>query len=146
MTGILQMLMAYQATASSGSLDTTAFTADDLINGGASEAYCDFNTDGSATLVGNLSTSPASPRWWSVSSPPATWMSYTSTGTGTITGGLVAGTRYQLNATRKLGNQRTTLGVASRIFTITFFDASTGGTTLGTKTFTATAEFAQEII
>jgi hypothetical protein len=142
MTGVLQMLMAYQATASSGSLDTTAFTADDLVNGGTSEAYAEFNVDGSAQLVGNQSTSPASPRWWTTSSPPATWMSYSSTGTGTITGGLVAGTRYQLNATRKLGNQRTTLGVASRIFTITFFDASTGGTTLGTKTFTATAEFA----
>ena len=140
MTGVLQMLMAYRATASSGSLDTTAFTADDLVNSGTSEAYCDFNTDGSATLVGNQSTSPASPRWWSVSSPPATWMSYTSTGNGTITGGLVAGTRYQLNVTRKLGNQRAGVGVASRIFTITFFDASTGGTTLGTKTFTATAE------
>lgn len=138
MTGVLQMLMAHRATASG--LDTTSFTADDLVNGATSEAYCNFNTDGSATLVGNQSTSPASPRWWTTSSPPATWMSYSSTGTGTITGGLVAGTRYQLNVTRKLGNQRTTLGVASRIFTITFFDASTGGTTLGTKTFTATAE------
>lgn len=67
-------------------------------------------------------------------------MSYTSTGLGTITGGLVAGTRYQLNATRKLGNQRTTLGVSTRVFTITFFDAATGGNTLGTKVFTASAE------
>lgn len=138
MTGVLQMLMAHRATAAG--LDTTSFTADDLVSGATSEAYCDFNTDGSATLVGNQSTSPASPRWWTTSSPPATWMSYSSTGTGTITGGLVAGTRYQLNVTRKLGNQRTTLGVASRTFTITFFDAATGGTTLGTKTFTATAE------
>jgi hypothetical protein len=138
MSGAMQMLMAYQATAST--LDTTAFSASDLITGGTSEAYCDFNTDGSATLVGNQSTSPASPRWWSTSSPPATWMSFTSTGLGTITGGLTAGVRYQLNVARKLGNQRTTLGVASRVFTITFHDAATGGTTLGTKTFTATAE------
>jgi hypothetical protein len=138
MTGVLQMLMAHRATASG--LDTTAFTADDIVNGATSEAYAEFYTNGSAGLFGNQSTSPASPRWWTTSSPPATWMSFTSTGNGTITGGLVAGTRYQLNATRKLGNQRATLGVASRIFTITFFDASTGGNTLGTKTFTATAE------
>lgn len=138
MTGVLQMLMAYQSTPST--LDTTQFEANNLVNGGTSEAYCDFNTDGSATLVGNLATSPASPRWWTVSSPPATWMSYSSVGTGTITGGLVAGTRYQLNATRKLGIQRATLGVSNRTFTITFFDASTGGNTLGTKTFIAIAE------
>lgn len=140
MTGVLQMLMAYRATASSGSLDTTAFTADNTVSGSASEAYCDFNTDGSATLVGNQSTSPASPRWWSISSPPDTWMSYTSTGTGTITGGLVTGTRYQLNAVRKLGVRRTPTGVAIRTFTISFWSVATGGTALGTKTFTATAE------
>ena len=139
MTGAMQMLMAHQQVGS-GSVDTTAFTASDLINGGTAEAYCDFNTDGSATLVGNQSTSPASPRWWSISSPPATWMSYTSTGVGTITGGLVAGTRYQLNAVRRLGNQRTPTGVASRTFTISFWSVATGGTALGTKTFTATAE------
>jgi hypothetical protein len=142
MTGVLQMLMAHSATASSGSLDTTAFTADDLVNGATSEAYAEFYTDGSVGLFGNQSTSPASPRWWSVSSPPATWMSYTSTGNGTTTGGLIEGSRYQLNVTRKLGNQRTTTGAVSRTFTITFFDAATGGTTLGTKTFTASAEYA----
>jgi hypothetical protein len=70
-------------------------------------------------------------------------MSYSVTGTGgQITGGLTAGVRYQLDAIRKLGVQRLTIGVANRTFTITFFDASTGGTTLGTKTFTATAEYA----
>jgi len=142
MSGAMQMLMAYRATVSSGSLDTTAFTADDIVGGGGSEAYAEFNTDGTATLVGNQGTSPASPRWWSVSSPPATWMSYTSTGAGTITGGLAASTRYQLNVVRKLGVSRVTLGSANRTFTITFFDAATGGNTLGTKTFTATAEYA----
>ena len=141
MSGAMQMLMAYRASTAS-TLDTTAFTADDIVNGATSEAYAEFNTDGTATLVGNQGTSPASPRWWSISSPPATWMSYSTTGNGTITGGLVAGTRYELNATRKLGNQRTTPGAVSRTFTITFFDAATGGTTLGTKTFTATAEYA----
>ena len=139
MTGALQMLMAHRQNGT-GSLDTTAFDASDVVNGGTAEAYCEFNTDGSATLVGNVSTSPASPRWWSISSPPATWMSYTSTGTGTITGGLVAGTRYQLNVLRKLGNQRTPTGVAIRTFTISFWNVATGGTALGTKTFTATAE------
>ena len=142
MSGAMQMLMAYRATTSSGSLDTTAFTADDVVNGGASEAYAEFYADGTAALFGNQSTSPASPKWWSNTSPPATWMSYTSTGTGTITGGLAASTRYQINTTRKLGNQRATTGVASRTFTITFFDAATGGNTLGTKTFTASAESA----
>ena len=141
MSGAMQMLMSYMSS-SLGTLDTTAFTADDIVGGGTSEAYAEFNTDGTATLVGNQGTSPASPRWWSISSPPATWMSYSTTGNGTITGGLVAGTRYELNATRKLGNQRTTPGAVSRTFTITFFDAATGGTTLGTKTFTATAEYA----
>lgn len=141
MSGILQMLMTFK-NAVTGTLDTTAFSASDLINGSASEAYAEFNADGTATLVGNQGTSPASPKWWSDTSPPATWMSYTSTGTGTITGGLVSGTRYQLNVVRKLGNSRTTLGTATRTFTITFFDAATGGNTLGTKTFTATAEYA----
>ena len=141
MSGALQMLMSYAADPA-GTLNTTAFTADDLVNGGASEAYAEFNTNGSATLVGNQGTSPASPRWWSNSSPPATWMSYTSTGSGTITGGLAASTRYQLNAVRKLGLAKVTLGSANRTFTITFFDAATGGNTLGTKTFTATAEYA----
>lgn len=138
MTGVLQMLMAHRATTSA--LDTTAFTADDIVNGATSEAYAEFYTDGSAGLFGNQSTSPASPRWWTTSSPPATWMSFTSTGTGTITGGLVAGTRYQLNVTRKLGNQRTATGVATRTFTISFWSVATGGTAIGTKTFTATAE------
>lgn len=141
MSGALQMLMSYAADPA-GTLNTTAFTADDVVNGGASEAYAEFNTNGSATLVGNQGTSPASPRWWSNSSPPATWMSYTSTGTGVITGGLAASTRYELNTVRKLGVLRGILGAVNRTFTITFFDAATGGNTLGTKTFTATAEYA----
>ena len=141
MSGAMQMLMSHMSS-SSGTLDTTAFTADDSVAGDTSEAYAEFNTDGSAALVGNAGTSPASPRWWSTS-PPATWMSYTATGSGgVITGGLTAGVRYQLNAIRKLGVRRLTIGVANRTFTITFFDASTGGTTLCTKTFTATAEYA----
>ena len=141
MSGAMQMLMARMGS-SAGTLDTTAFTATDIVIGATAEAYVNFNTDGTATLVGNSGTSPASPRWWTAGTPPATWMSYSSTGTGTITGGLVAGTRYQLNTQLKLGNQRTTLGVANRTFTVTFFDAATGGNTLGTKTFTANAEWA----
>lgn len=140
MSGAMQMLMA-QAGATTGTLDTTAFSAVDVVNGAAAEAYAAFNADGTATLVGNDGTSPASPKWWTAGTPPATWMSYSSTGNGTITGGLVAGTRYQINTTLKLGNQRVSLGVATRTFTITYFDAATGGNTLGTKTFTATAEW-----
>ena len=141
MSGAMQMLMARMGS-SAGTLDTTAFTATDIVTGATAEAYVNFNADGTATLVGNSGTSPASPRWWTAGTPPATWMSYSSTGTGTITGGLVAGTRYQINTTLKLGNQRTSLGVANRTFTITYFDAATGGNTLGTKTFTANAEWA----
>jgi hypothetical protein len=140
MSGGLQMLMS-RGNPAAGNLDYADFSATDIITGGTAEAYAEFYTDGSAGLFGSSGTSPTTPRWWTIS-PPSTWMSYTSTGIGTITGGLVAGTRYQLNATRKLGNQRTTFGVATRVFTITFFDASTGGNTLGTKTFTASAEYA----
>lgn len=132
---------SYNEVVLAGALDTTAFTADDLIGGGASEAYVELNADGTATLVGNQSTSPASPKWWTTF-PPSTWVEYSSTGSGTITGGLTAGVRYQLNALRKIGNSRTTLGVASRTFTLSFYDAASGGTLLGTKTFTASAEFA----
>lgn len=139
MSGAMQMLMAYSATAPAGALDTTAFTASDM-TASNSVAECTLYTDGSAFLSGNAGTSPASPRWWSNSSPPATWMSFSSTGTGTITGGLTAGTRYQLDVLRTLGNSKTGIGVASRTFTLTFFDAATGGNTLGTKTFTAAVE------
>lgn len=132
------MLMS-RGNPTAGNLDYAEFSATDIIIGGTAEAYAEFYTDGSAALFGSSGTSPTTPRWWTIS-PPATWMSYTSTGLGTITGGLVAGTRYQLNVTRKLGIQRTTLGVSTRVFTITFFDASTGGNTLGTKVFTASAE------
>lgn len=142
MSGALQMLMSYAANPA-GTLNTTAFTADDLVTGGTSEAYVEFNTNGSATLVGNQGTSPASPRWWSNTSPPATWMSYTAAGYGgVITGGLAASTRYKLDSVRKLGLSRLAIGTSTRTFTITFFDAATGGNTLGTKTFTATVEYA----
>lgn len=120
-------------------LDTTAFFAEDLATG-TSLSECTFNTDGSATLTGNANTSPASPRWWPTGSPPATWISYSSTGTGTITGGLTAGTRYQLNTARVLGNTFTGVGVRNRTFTISFYDAASGGNLLGTKTFTANTE------
>lgn len=120
-------------------LNTAAFQADD-VSAGTSVSECTFNVDGSATLTGNQSTSPASPRWWTDNSVPPVWMSYSSTGTGTITGGLVAGTRYQLNTPRVLGNSSAVLGVRNRVFTITFYDAATGGNTLGTKTFTANTE------
>lgn len=140
MSGAMQMLMSHRSTATSG-LNTTAFSATDIQSGVTAEAYAEFNVGGTATLVGNSGTSPASPKWWD-GTPSDTWMSYSSTGTGVITGGLTAGTRYQLNATRKLGIQRAALGSVTRTFTVTFFDAATGGNTLGTKTFTATAEFA----
>ena len=50
MSGAMQMLMSHMSS-SSGTLDTTAFTADDSVAGDTSEAYAEFNTDGSAALV-----------------------------------------------------------------------------------------------
>lgn len=135
------LLDAFQQAAAAGALDTTAFDAQDLRTGPAdSEAYVELNTDGSAVLYGNVSTSPVSPRWWTDGSPPATWVLYTSTGNGTIMGGLSASTRYQLNTLRTIGNSRLSLGVASRTFTLSFYDAASGGNLLGTKTFTTACE------
>lgn len=135
--GAVQQVMLMVA-AIAGVLDTTAFSASDETTPTAT-AECTFNSDGTATLTGSVSTSPASPRWWTAGTPPATWMSFSSTGNGTITGGLTAGTRYQLNTARVLGNSTTTLASRTRTFTISFYDAATGGNLLGTKTFTATA-------
>jgi hypothetical protein len=69
-------------------------------------------------------------------------MSYSRAGTGTIVGGLSAGTRYELNTMRTLGIEKTNLGSVSSVFTITFYDAAVGGTTLGTKSLSVTAEYA----
>lgn len=139
MSGILTATRRMRVSAAPGVFDSTAFTANDS-NPGNSSAACTFNTDGSATLVGSDFTSPASPRWWTTSSPPATWLSYSSTGGGTITGGLVAGTRYQLNVARTIGINNITATNVTRTFTITYFDAASGGSTVGTKTFTASAD------
>jgi hypothetical protein len=141
MAGALQMMLSITSGSSSGALDTTACFADDVVVGGTSTAYAEFNADGTIALVGNLGTSPASPLWWSTT-PPSTWMSYSRAGTGTIVGGLSAGTRYELNTMRTLGIEKTNLGSVSSVFTITFYDAAVGGTTLGTKSLSVTAEYA----
>lgn len=122
-------------------LDTTSMTASDAESGVTAEAYAIFNANGSVTLVGNAGTSPSSPRWWTTT-PPATWMEYSSTGTGIAIGGLTAGTRYEINTGRQIGILRSTVGTATRVFTVSFYDAASGGTLLGTKTFTADVEFA----
>lgn len=134
--GAIQQIML-MAKALAGVLDTTAFTAEDNSTPTAT-AECVFQTDGTATLTGSVSTTPTTPLWWTAGTPPATWMSYSSTGNGTITGGLTAGTRYQLNTPRTIGNSTTTLASRVRTFTVSFYDAATGGNLLGTKTFTAT--------
>lgn len=139
MTGIAMTVK--KRPAAGGGFDSTAFSAEDIVNGGTSEAYAEFYADGTAALFGNQGTSPASPIWWS-GSPPDTWMSYSSTGGGTIIGGLTAGTRYQINTDRKLGIQRAALGAVTRTFTISYYDAASGGNLVGTKTFTASAEVA----
>jgi hypothetical protein len=126
----------------SGGFDSTSFSAEDVDGGGIeSYAYCDFQTDGTAVLSGNISTAPASPKWWG-SSPPATWVSYSSTGSGNIMGGLTAGVRYQLNVVRQIGILRLVSGGNTRTFTLEFHDAASGGTLVGTKTFTASVEVA----
>ena len=142
MAGALQMMLSITSGASSGALDTTACFADDVVGGGASTAYAEFNTDGTMVLVGNLGTSPASPLWWTTSPPPSTWMSYTKTIGGSLVGGLTAGTRYELNTKRTLGIIKTNIGGADSVFTITFYDAAVGGTTLGTNSLSLTAEYA----
>lgn len=69
------------------------------------------------------------------------WLSYSVTGSGgTITGGLVAGTRYAMTSSRSPGLRNTSSGTATRVFTFSFHDAASGGSLLGTHTFTATAE------
>lgn len=127
-------------------LDTSAL---DLIadGNGTVTAQVVFYTDGtiannSRAGGGRLNTlmTPNPAYWWTGGTPPATWMSYTSTGGGTITGGLAAGTRYQLNVNRTLGISRAIVNAADRNFTLSFYDAASGGNLLGTKTYTVTAE------
>jgi len=127
------------APAGGGAFDATAFTADSgAVSGDVATAYVELNVDGSASLFGDV-TSPSSPRWWSAT-PPDTWIEYTSTGDGSVDGGLVSGTRYQMNSKRTLGIIRGTVGGNSRTFTISFYDAASGGNLVGTKTFTASVE------
>jgi hypothetical protein len=119
--------------------DATAFVAEDVA-AAYSDAFCELYADGTALVSGNVVATPASPKWWATS-PPATWVEYSSTGNGTIIGGLTAGIRYQLNTARKIGIEWNTVGTTrSRTFTLSFYDAASGGTLVGTKTFTATVE------
>lgn len=136
MTGIHQT--ARKRGAAAGVMDTTAMSADDVVGSGTAFAQATFYADGSVGLNGNDSTSPASPRWWSDNAPPSAWLEFTSTGTGTIINGLSPGTRYSV-PTLIIGISRGTVGVSSRTFTMSFYDAASGGNLLGTKTFTATA-------
>lgn len=67
------------------------------------------------------------------------WMEYTSTGGGTVVGGLSEGTRYALSSSRTVGISNTS-GSESRDFTILIYDAASGGSLMATINFTATAE------
>lgn len=137
--GAMQQAMMMVSAVVSGTFDNTAFTVDASdVSPTTVWAQAGFLTTGLASLSGlALETStPASPKWWSSDPPPATWMEYSSTGTGTIRGGLTAGTRYQLNATRTVGIQTAANGSFSRTFTVSFYDAASGGTLVGTKTVT----------
>lgn len=137
MTGI--MLAPIRGRAST--LDTSALSVNGTNTGATATASATFNTDGTITAGGtNPVMIPDPARWWTGTPPAAVWISYTSTGTGTITGGLAADTRYQLTTARTIGNSAATVGLASRTFTLSFHDAATGGNLLGTKTYTAEAE------
>ncbi len=128
-----------------GAIDTTAWDTSDLQNGSVSSASATFNTDGTGSLSGSLGSTPASPKWYSTLTPPSIWMEYAITSTSgisTVIGGLTAGTRYQLNTARDLGIEKAALGVASKQFTISFYDASSGGTLLGQKTLDCAVEVA----
>lgn len=128
--------MTLKRRAVASGLDTSPMSASDFDPISNAVAYAILQTSGKVVLVGDNGTSPASPFWWN-GTPPATWVSYSSTGTGTIFGGLVAGTRYQLNSNRSIGISRATPGTDTRVFTLSFYDASSGGNLLGTKEFTA---------
>lgn len=131
---------SYNEVILAGALDTTAFTAEDITVGTTSQAYVELNVDGTATLVGNVFTDPATPLWWTSIVPPPTWVSFSSTGNGTIIGGRTAGVRYQLNVVIQIGIEVDTFGSRGRTFTLSFYDAASGGTLLGTKTFQANVE------
>lgn len=101
----------------------------------------------SATLGTNGSTSKSGSgsvsNWYTpntVGIGSSYWMEYSSTGTGTITGGLTAGVRYQLSSARSLGITRSLLGEATRVFTILIYDAASGGNLVATITLTAYVE------
>lgn len=126
-------------TSTVGGINTTAFTSD-ASGSGTVQAGADFSTDGTATLYGT--GSPGSPLWYN-GTPPSVWMSYeiTSTGgTSTVFGGLTAATRYQMNTPRTLGIEKAALGVANKTFTISYYDAASGGNLLGTKTLACSVE------
>ena len=78
--------------------------------------------------------------WYTDTSPPSIWLSFTSTGTGVHGGGMSAGTRYQLNTARTITNSVFTSAVRIRTYTISFYDAASGGTLLGTKTVVLTID------
>lgn len=92
---------------------------------------------GTASSTGGDLTNP---NWWSTINTPYIWMSYTSSGTGTIRGGLTTGTRYLLNVNRVLGISSPAAVVSTRDFVVSFYDVETGGTSLGSKTITVTAD------
>lgn len=119
----------------SGAIDTTAFVVSGygVENQYPAVATATFKIDGSATLLDD--GTPLSPRWYS-STPPSIWMEYSissSSGTSTVVGGLVSGTRYSMDTQRVLGITRSQPGSASKNFLISFYDAASGGNLLGQK-------------
>lgn len=142
MSGILMSTRRRAAGGGGNAFNSTAFVADS-ITAGTSTASATFKIDGTATLVGNNFTSPSSPKWWNNTSPPATWLSYEITatdGASTVVGGLAASTRYQINSDRKIGIQKATTGTAAKTFTISYYDAASGGNLVGTKTLICSVE------
>ena len=132
MASVQQVMLMYGATAVAGAVDTVTSNFDAV----GTVVTCVFQTNG--TMTGDYSS--GSNTWYTDTSPPSIWMSFTSTGTGTHGGGMVAGTRYQLNTLRTITNSVAISAVRIRTYTISFHDASTGGTLLGTKTVVLTVD------
>jgi hypothetical protein len=117
----------------------TNFVVDDT--SGLGFAYVKFKTNGVAESYDSVLKATGE---WHTASPSAgigtgIWMSFAVTSTGgvsTIYGGLTAATRYELSTERELGITKGAVGVANKVLTVSFYDASTGGNLLGTQTLT----------
>jgi hypothetical protein len=124
------------SSAPAGSYQSGTWTVDSITS-----ASVQMKTDGSVVGTGDTVTvdnfyAPTTPGIGS-----SCWVSYAITGTSggcTVFGGMVAGTRYAMTSSRTLGLRAAMDGDSgTRQFTITHYDAASGGNVLCTNTFNA---------